>query len=182
MSEVLWWKKESWYESKNVPLFGFFVSPRQLIFLLSTGLVGLAMQAFIPVYWVKVMIVFVSVISGAVISSFPSNVIPWELAVLAEIVWREKKAAVPAEPRQLDLQVHRLPSNVPLAFVGEIYAEKPTDVILYVDGEERARASVTDKSPRYRLYYLPEENEKGAHEISVVAEGKTLKTLRVEVS
>lgn len=182
MGDVLWWKKESWYESKNIPLFGFFVSPRELIFLFVSGLAGLALQTAVLFYWAKVLIVLLFVIAGAVLSSFASDVIPWELAALAVLIWREKKADKPEEPRQIAPLIHQLPSNVPLAFVGEIHTEKPTEIILYVDGAERARTSVTKESPRYRLYYMPEESEKGAHELSVVAEGMTLKKLRVEVS
>jgi hypothetical protein len=40
MSEVLWWREESWWERKALPLFGFNLAPRQLFALGSTGLLG----------------------------------------------------------------------------------------------------------------------------------------------
>jgi hypothetical protein len=40
MSEVLWWREESWWERRSLPLFGFNLAPRQLLALGSTGLLG----------------------------------------------------------------------------------------------------------------------------------------------
>ena len=40
MSEVLWWREESWWERRSLPLFGFNLAPRQFLALGSTGLLG----------------------------------------------------------------------------------------------------------------------------------------------
>jgi hypothetical protein len=40
MSEVLWWREETWWERKSLPIFGFNLAPRQLLALGSTGLLG----------------------------------------------------------------------------------------------------------------------------------------------
>jgi len=40
MSDVLWWREESWWERRSLPLFGFILAPRQLVALCSTGLLG----------------------------------------------------------------------------------------------------------------------------------------------
>lgn len=181
MSEVLWWKKESWYEAKSIPLFGFFVSPRQLAFVLASGLFGFILQTFLPGYSLKVAAVFVFVAAGGALSSVRSNVVPWELAILAGLLWHEKRGRARAEPRSAFPSARELNANVPLALVGELRVEKPTDVVLYVDGTEVARTTVTSEKPRYRLYYMPDESQRGAHEIRVVAEGRTVDRLEVEV-
>jgi len=40
MSEILWWREESWWERRSFPLFGFNLAPRQLLALGSTGILG----------------------------------------------------------------------------------------------------------------------------------------------
>ena len=181
MGEILWWKKESWYESKSIPIFGFFVSPRQLIFVLSSGFLGFLAQFAVQQYYAKIALMVALVASGGVLSSFQSNVVPWELAVLASLFWHEKRAKRVDAPKVVEPRVQELSAGVPLAVVGELAAEKPEDVILYVDGVEVATAKVTAENPKYRLYYMPNEDQKGAHELEVVSGGRTIKKLEVEV-
>jgi hypothetical protein len=45
MSEVLWWREESWWERRSLPLFGFNLAPRQLLALGSTGLIGFVISS-----------------------------------------------------------------------------------------------------------------------------------------
>ncbi|HEV2226421.1 MAG TPA: hypothetical protein VGR56_06415, partial [Nitrososphaerales archaeon] len=40
MSDVLWWREESWWERRSLPLLGFNLAPRQLFILSFTGLLG----------------------------------------------------------------------------------------------------------------------------------------------
>ena len=181
MPEILWWKKESWYEAKSIPLFGFFVSPRQVIFLLGFGLMGFLTQLALPVYFAKVAVVIFFVLAGGALSSFPANVVPWEVAIFASLVYREKRAPEPRGPKMIEPQAHRLRPRVPLTVTGELSVERPTEVILYVDGRERARASVSPSSPKYRLYYVPEPEERGAHELAVSAGGSVIDRITVEV-
>lgn len=48
MSDVLWWREESWWERKSIPLFGFNLAPRQLIMLSFSGLLGFALSSAVP--------------------------------------------------------------------------------------------------------------------------------------
>jgi hypothetical protein len=48
MSDVLWWREESWWERKSIPLFGFNLAPRQLMMLSSSGLLGFAFSSALP--------------------------------------------------------------------------------------------------------------------------------------
>jgi hypothetical protein len=48
MSDVLWWREESWWERKSIPLFGFNLAPRQLLMLSFSGLLGLALSSALP--------------------------------------------------------------------------------------------------------------------------------------
>jgi hypothetical protein len=45
MSDVLWWREESWWERKSLPLFGFNLAPRQLLMLSFSGLLGFAFSS-----------------------------------------------------------------------------------------------------------------------------------------
>jgi hypothetical protein len=45
MSEVLWWREESWWERRSLPLLGFNLAPRQLVILSTTGLLGFSLSA-----------------------------------------------------------------------------------------------------------------------------------------
>jgi hypothetical protein len=47
MSEVLWWREESWWERRSLPLFGFNLAPRQLLALSSTGLLGFVLSTLL---------------------------------------------------------------------------------------------------------------------------------------
>ena len=40
MSDVLWWREESWWERRSLPLAGFNLAPRQLLMLSFSGLLG----------------------------------------------------------------------------------------------------------------------------------------------
>ncbi|MGC9209531.1 MAG: hypothetical protein ACP5GH_06830 [Nitrososphaeria archaeon] len=182
-AEVLFWEKRSWYESRSVPLFGFFVSPRQIFFALTFGLLGLLVQAFIPMYYARLAAVVFLSSAGWAIGSQRSPVIPWELAMLAELLSGAGGSgrSGPEPPRTAVPEVHEIPASVPLAVTGRIRTEGPVDVVLLVDGTERARTTVTASSPSFRLYYLPGEDERGAHEIAVVAGGQELRRIAVEV-
>jgi hypothetical protein len=48
MSDVLWWREESWWERKSIPLFGFNLAPRQLLMLGFSGLLGFAFSSALP--------------------------------------------------------------------------------------------------------------------------------------
>jgi hypothetical protein len=48
MSDVLWWREESWWERKSIPLFGFNLAPRQLLMLSFSGLLGFAFYSALP--------------------------------------------------------------------------------------------------------------------------------------
>jgi hypothetical protein len=45
MSEVLWWREETWWERRSLPLLGFNLAPRQLFMLGLSGLAGFALSA-----------------------------------------------------------------------------------------------------------------------------------------
>jgi hypothetical protein len=45
MSDVLWWREESWWERKSLPLLGFNLAPRQILALGSTGLLGFVLSS-----------------------------------------------------------------------------------------------------------------------------------------
>jgi hypothetical protein len=47
MSEVLWWREESWWERRSLPLFGFNLAPRQLLALGSMGLLGFVFSSIL---------------------------------------------------------------------------------------------------------------------------------------
>jgi len=183
MSEILWWAKENWYEAKTIPVFSFMVSPRQVIFVLGFGILGLIISAFIPIYYVKIAVMFFMVIVGAVLASLPAKVVPFELALLYRYAPSEKPPARPPVKRAAGEEIGeevQLGTGVPFAVTGELKVEKQTEVVLYVDGAETARDIVSPTKPRYRLYYYPEA--KGAHELLIMVNGEVLKKVMVNVN
>ncbi|MDP7976415.1 MAG: hypothetical protein RAK25_04685 [TACK group archaeon] len=179
MAEVIWWKKENWYESKSVPLFSFFLSPREIVLISSSGFAGFVLSFAVPIYYLKIAVVFVFAAAGGFLSAFPSKTVPFELAVLAQLLVRKKSAKVQKAPHVIKPEVHDVPSSVPLVITGELRPEKPVEAVLFVDGHEVAKALVTRESPGYRLYFVPED--RGAHEITVKAGEETLETITVNV-
>ncbi len=144
----------------------------------------LIVSAFIPAYYVKIAAALFMVVVGAVLASLPSKVVPFELALLYRYNGLKssrpapaKKAVNSAQQTQDNAEV-LLGTGVPFAVSGELKVKEQTEVVLYVDGAETARIIVTPSNPRYRLYYYPEE--KGAHELSVVVKGETLKKVKVK--
>ncbi|HEV2138492.1 MAG TPA: hypothetical protein VGR53_06590 [Nitrososphaerales archaeon] len=45
MSDLLWWREESWWERRSLPLLGFNLAPRQLFILSFTGLLGFVLSS-----------------------------------------------------------------------------------------------------------------------------------------
>ncbi len=181
MSEVLWWTKENWYEAKTIPLFNFMVSPRQIIFVLGFGVLGLIVSAFIPIYYAKIGAVLLMVVIGAVLASLPSKIVPFELALLYH--YRPEMKQSRQTPKAVNEDTVKeevlMGTGVPFAVAGELKVKEQTEVVLYVDDAETAKAIVTLTNPKYRLYYYPEE--KGVHELSLKVNGETLKKVKVKV-
>ncbi len=179
MSEVLWWTKENWYEAKTIPLFNFMVSPRQIIFVLGFGVLGLIVSAFIPIYYVKIGAVLLMVVIGAVLASLPSRIVPFELALLYHYRPEMRQPRKTPKAEEVVKDEVLMGTGVPFAVTGELKVKEQTEAVLYVDDAETARAIVTPTNPKYRLYYYPEE--KGVHELSLKVNSETLKKVKVKV-
>ena len=91
MSDVLWWREESWWERKSIPLFGFNLAPRQLLMLSFSGLLGFALSSALPKFLlfgrVGVFLFFISI--GFVFATKRVKMAPVELQLYYRFVRKQ---------------------------------------------------------------------------------------------
>jgi hypothetical protein len=178
--EVLWWRKESKWENKSIPIGDFLFSIRELSFIFSFSIMGALISVFVPFTFLKLLIFFAFFAVGYMLSRTPSNTVPWELTLLYAMTGNKPKKIEEKGPQVARENVALIP-NVPLAVSGEVKVERNEEIILFVDGKERARTTVSPSSGKYRIYYIPERNEVGVHELELRLKSETLRAMKVEV-
>jgi len=181
--EILWWRVESTWESKSIPIGDFLFSVRELTFILGFVLIGSLIAFFVPYMPLKLLVFFVFLLIGFMLSRTPSNTVPWELTLFYRLVSGKAQKPVPVQAPKIAKQEEMLATipSVPIAFTGEVSVEKQEQVILFVDGRERGSVFVSPSNPKYRIYYIPEKNEGGVHEIEIRLGNETITKTKVEV-
>ena len=181
--EILWWRVESTWESKSIPIGDFLFSVRELAFILTFVLIGSLIAIFVPYMPFKLLVFFVFLLIGFMLSRTPANTVPWELTLVYRFISSKAQKPVPVQAPKIAKQEEMLATipSVPIAFTGEVSVEKQEQVILFVDGRERGSVFVSPSSPKYRIYYIPEKNEGGVHEIEIRLGNETITRTKVEV-
>jgi len=182
--EILWWRVESTWESKSIPIGDFLFSVRELTFILTFVLIGSLIAIFVPYMPLKLLVFFIFFAVGFMLSRTPANTVPWELTLVYRFFFLGKeRKPVPVQAPKVAKQEEMLATipNVPIAFTGEVSVEKQEQITLFVDGRERGSVFVSPSSQRYRIYYIPEKNEGGVHEIEIRLGNETITRTKVEV-
>ncbi|PSN82124.1 hypothetical protein B9Q01_08945 [Candidatus Marsarchaeota G1 archaeon OSP_D] len=181
--EILWWRVESTWEAKSIPIGDFLFSVRELAFILSFVLIGSLIAIFVPLMPFKLLVFFVFLLIGFMLSRTPSNTVPWELTFVYRLISGKTQKPVPVQTPKIAKQEERLATipSVPIAFTGEVSVEKQEQVTLFVDGRERGSVFVSPSNPKYRIYYIPEKTEGGVHEIEIRLGNETITRTKVEV-
>ena len=181
--EILWWRVESTWEAKSIPIGDFLFSLRELAFILSFVLLGSLIAIFVPFMPLKLLVFFVFFAVGFMLSRTSSNTVPWELTLFYRIVSGKTQKPVPIQTPKIAKQEEMLATipSVPIAFTGEVSVEKQEQVTLFVDGRERGSVFVSPSNPKYRIYYIPEKTEGGVHEIEIRLGNETITRTKVEV-
>ncbi len=181
-----WWKEESMWESRSIPLAGFLLSPRMIAIFLFFTVLGLVFGIPFSNILQKGAVLGLFMIAGFVMAFKKVNMVPFELQLLYIILYRgpEKKkieterAQVLQEESEQEMYVD---SAVPLTFSGKVKTNEPERVVLYVDGAERASASVSPEKPEYRIYYYPGAGDVGAHTLTLMVGKEKIQEIKVVV-
>jgi len=180
--EILWWRVESTWESKSIPIGDFLFSIRDLTYILSFVGVGSLIAIFVPFMPLKLLVFFAFFIIGFMLSRTPTNTVPWELTLAYRFFSGKAQKPAPLQaPKTAKQEALATMPNVPIAFTGEVRVEKQEQVSLFVDGREKGSVFVSPSNQKYRIYYIPEKTEGGVHEIEIRLGNETITRTKVEV-
>ncbi|MEM3186376.1 MAG: hypothetical protein QXQ39_06825 [Conexivisphaerales archaeon] len=188
---MIWWLKESRWEAKNIPLFGFIFSVRQFVIIFVFMLLGLLSSLAFSFITYKLGVFFFLSLIGLLLASIKVRMIPWELQLLYALT-RPKGGSIKMEAKpkaKVQAQVLKeeppqemfSDSEVPLSFTGRVDVEEPAKVILLVDGIEASSANVSHNNPNYRLLFYPASYSIGVHELTVKLGTKEVERVKITI-
>jgi hypothetical protein len=205
MSESIWWPDEQWWERKSLPLGFITLSFRQLGTMLFSFLIAFVVSlpfkfAIAGATFGGRAVMFCMVFGvGYMISSRRVKLLPVELQAfyflhtkgLAEVRTKlpgHRKLAIdhPAETgRQSSLQeisVEDFKNPIPLTVSDGVKGiQKETRVKLFLDEQARGEAFVSPQRQRYRLTYIPLQDDVGKHLLTVRLDGSTEPLVSVDL-
>ncbi len=197
MPEVIWWKNDSWYERKSIPLGGFAIAPREVFLLAIGGGFGVVVALLFPVsIFIRLGILGAFFLVAGVIAMKPVRTVPIELQLLYRLRFYGKelqKAPVKKLPKEEHARIKKSDqllvidnwSNpTPLTFSGTIpKLMRDLKVSLLVDGQTRMEDVVSKNKSSYRLVYVPKREDVGTRDLAIVIEGmkKPLKVMTLTV-
>ena len=205
MSESIWWLDEAWWERKSLPLGFITLSFRQLTTILFSFLIAFAVSlpfefAIAGASFGGRAAVFCIVFGiGYMISSRRVKLLPIELQAfyflrtegLAEVRMKlsgSKKSAIdsPAETGRQSLlheiSVDDFKNPVTLTVSDAVKdVQKETRVLLFLDEQVRGEDVVSTQRPRFRLTYVPLQDDVGKHLLTVRLDGATEPMVSIEL-
>ena len=205
MSESIWWPEEAWWERKSLPLGFVTLSFRQLatmmLSFLAAFVVSLPFEFAIAgaSFGGRAAVFCIAFGVGYMISSRRVKLLPIELQAfyflrregLAELKMKlsgPKKRAIdsPVETgRQSSLQeisVEDFKNPIPLIVSDALKGiQKETRVTLFLDEQARGEDLVSPQRPRYRLTYVPLQDDVGRHLLTVRLDGSTEPLVSVDL-
>jgi hypothetical protein len=207
VSDSIWWPDEAWWERKALPLGFITLSFRQLatilISFLAAFLVSLPFEfAIAGASFGGRAIVFCIVFGvGYMISSRRVKLLPVELQafyllrtkgmskVRMKVRFNSEKTMIdpPAEtsqpPAAQEISVEDFKNPIPLTISDAVKdIQKETRVVLFLDDNLRGEDLVSLQKPRYRLTYIPLQDDVGKHLLTVKMDGLTEPILSVDLT
>ena len=183
--DLIWWLKESKWEARGMPVFGFMLSVRQFVifgFFLIVGV--LASIPFTDIIFKLGAFGFL-VLVGILMASIRVRMVPPELQLL--YLFRggappaKKGTAKPEILREEKPQEMFADSDVPISFSGSAQVGETTKVTLLVDGVESGSVNISPANPRYRLLFNPGGYEVGTHELAIKVGSDEVERVKVTV-
>ena len=208
MSDSIWWPDESWYERKALPLGFITLSFRQLVTImisfLTAFLVSLPFEFAIAgaSFGGRAAVFCIIFGVGYMISSRRVKLLPVELQAFYFLrtegmsrvrmkldgLFGSKKRGVesPAKttppPIMQEISVEDFKNPIPLTVSDAVKGiEKETRVKLFLDEQVRGEDLVSPQKPRYRLTYVPLQEDVGKHLLTVRLDGSTEPLVSVEL-
>jgi hypothetical protein len=198
---ILWFKETSRWSRRGIPLRVVWVSPRQLVILLSSVLAGLVVAIPLPSATLKLVPLGAFLLVGAVTAFWkvrmltPEQLVMVRLRGLTRVSQEGEKAGkpgasgVPEKPEEsaFEIEADSTDSFTPLSITGRWRRTKlPRKVSLYVDGIPRAGAEalatpVSDAESGYTIVFLPTAADIGVRELEVRIEGEEKPIYRKKV-
>ena len=208
MSDSIWWPDESWYERKALPLGFITLSFRQLVTIMFSFLMAFVVSlpfefAIAGASFGGRAAVFCIIFGvGYMISSRRVKLLPVELQAFyflrtkgmskvrmkLDRLFGSKKirAEPPAETRRpsavQEISVEDFKNPIPLTVSNAVKGvQKETRVVLFLDEQARGEDLVSPQRPRYRLTYVPLQDDVGKHLLTVRLDGSTEPLVSVEL-
>jgi hypothetical protein len=205
MSESIWWPDEAWYERKSLPLGFITLSFLRLVTILLSFFLAYVVSlpfefAIAGASFGGRAAVFCIVFGmGYMVSSRRVKLLPIELQAyyflrtegLAEVKMKlsgSKKSTIdsPAETgRQSSLQeisVDDFKNPVTLTMSDAVKGvQRETRVLLFLDEQVRGEDVVSTQRPRFRLTYVPLQDDIGKHLLTVRLDGATEPLVSIEL-
>jgi hypothetical protein len=207
VSESIWWPDEAWWERKVLPLGFVTLSFRQLATILLSFLAAFVISlpfefAMAGASFGGRAAVFCIVFGvGYMISSRRVKLLPIELQafyllrtkgireVRMKLRFDSKKPTIdpPAETSRpsaaQEISVEDFKNPIPLTISDAVKdIQKETRVLLFLDDNLRGEDLVSLQKPRYRLTYVPLQDDVGKHLLTVKMDGLIEPILSVDLT
>jgi len=205
---ILWFKETSRWSRRGIPLRIVWVSPRQLVILSSSFLIGLVFAAPLSTATVKLIPVASFLLAGSVLAFWRVKMLTPEQIILARlrgltritprvVVGKEKsmekapdKRVAPDEEKPFRIESDNPDSFTPLSISGRWKRTKqPRKVSLFVDGSPRPGTDalatpISETESAYTMIFVPTTADIGLHDLEVRIEGedKPIYKVKVEVT
>ena len=208
MSESIWWPEEQWWERKTLPLGFITLSFRQLVTIMLSFLTAFVVSlpfefAIAGASFGGRAAVFCTVFGvGYMISSRRVKLLPVELQAFyflrtegmskvrmkLDSLFGSKKRGVelPAKTTQTsvkqEISVDDFKNPIPLIVSDAVKGiQKETRVMLLLDEQVRGEDLVSPQRPRYRLTYVPLQEDVGKHLLTVRLDGSAEPLVSVDL-
>jgi hypothetical protein len=208
VSDSIWWPEESWYERKALPLGFITLSFRQLVTImisfLTAFLVSLPFEFAIAgaSFGGRAAVFCIIFGVGYMISSRRVKLLPVELQafyflrtegmsrarVKLDWLFESKKHGVELSARTAppsvmqEIAVEDFKNPIPLTVSDTVKGiQKETRVVLFLDEQARGEDLVSPQRPRYRLTYVPLQDDVGKHLLTVRLDGSSEPLVSVDL-
>jgi hypothetical protein len=208
MSDSIWWPDEAWYERKALPLGFITLSFRQLATImfsfLTAFLLSLPFEFAIAgaSFGGRAAVFCITFGVGYMVSSRRVKLLPIELQAFCYLRTEgiikvrmkldrrfgskkhgvESPAKTTPSPVMQEISVEDFKNPIPLIVSDTLKGiQKETRVMLFLDEQARGEDLVSPQRPRYRLTYVPLQDDVGKHLLTVRLDGSSEPLVSVDL-
>jgi len=208
MSDSIWWPDDRWWERKSLPLGFITLSFRQLVTIMLSFLLAfvVSLPFEFPIagasFGGRAVVFCIIFGAGYMISSRRVKLLPIELQAFyylrtegmskvrmkLDSLFGTKKRVIdaPTEKRRppavQEISVEDFKNPTPLIVSDTVKGiQKETRALLFLDEQARGEELVSPQRPRYRLTYVPLQDDVGKHLLTVRLDGSAEPLVSVEL-